>query len=173
MLAPKICALGVEEGVVRHDGAMTRQNAENVAVAAIERMGQARVQTLIFNELAVTPYHLAKPGHVTRWDRCVAMGYSGYDGQSAKMKSDFPPRARFFRSVARARTGSREGWSPRAAHQVATIRPCFCAKRSEERPGSSREPRADRKGDSPRASACLVRRFVRSADIVSASPVSR
>jgi hypothetical protein len=104
VLAPKICALGVQEGVVRQDGTMTREDAKTVTVAALERMGKARVQTLIFNELAVAPYHLAKPGHVTRWDRCVAMGYSGYDGLTAAAKSSFPPRSRFFQAVRTACT---------------------------------------------------------------------
>jgi hypothetical protein len=104
VLAPNICALGVQEGVVRQDGTMTRQDGEKVAVATFERMGQARVQTMMFNELAVTPYRLAKPGHVTRWDRCLAMGYSAYDGLSAEMKSDLPTRARFFRAVRSACT---------------------------------------------------------------------
>lgn len=99
VLAPKICALGVQEGVVRQDGTMTREDAKNVTVAALDRMGHARVDTLIFNELAVAPYHLAKPGHVTRSDRCLAMGYSTYDGMTAAQKNGFPPRSRFFQAV--------------------------------------------------------------------------
>jgi hypothetical protein len=104
VLAPRICAVGVQQGVVEQDGTMTREDAEDATVAAIGRLGQARVQTLIFNELAVTRYHLAKPGHATRWDRCVAMGYSGYDGLTAQIRSEFPPRARFFRAVRSACT---------------------------------------------------------------------
>jgi hypothetical protein len=104
VLAPKACALGVQQGVVRQDGTVTEENANKLTVAAIERMGPSRFQTLVFNELAVTPYHLAKQGHVTRWHRCVAMGYSGYDAQSAEMNRALPPRAQFFPAVREACT---------------------------------------------------------------------
>lgn len=99
VLAPKVCAAGAQRGFVREDGTMTRENAESVTIATVEKLGRARVQTLIYTGLAVSPYHLAKPGHVTRWDRCVAMGYSGYDAQTAASKSTLPPRADFFRAV--------------------------------------------------------------------------
>src|SRR6266487_690097 len=43
VLTPKICALGVQEGVVRQDGTMTPDDTDNIGFAVIERMGLARV----------------------------------------------------------------------------------------------------------------------------------
>lgn len=99
LLTPKICALGVSEGVVRTDGTMSTTSGYRLTSEIVRRMGVSRFQTLMFNELAVDAYHLARSGHVTRWDRCAAMGYSAYDGQGAKVKTDYPPRARMFRAV--------------------------------------------------------------------------
>jgi hypothetical protein len=89
LMVPKVCALGVERGLIADDGTMSEQSGFELTTAVMERMGPARVQTLVFNELAVTEYHLAEPGHVTRWDRCVAMGYSGWDAQPAQ--AGLPP----------------------------------------------------------------------------------
>jgi hypothetical protein len=90
LLVPEICALGVERSLVANDGTMTEQSGFDLTKAVVNRMGPERVQTLAFNELAVSQYHLAKPGHVTRWHRCVAMMYSAWDGQASKTK--LPPR---------------------------------------------------------------------------------
>lgn len=100
LLVPEVCALGVERGLVADDGTMSEQSGFDLTQAVVERMGPARVQTLTFNELAVSQYHLAKPGHVTRWHRCVAMSYSGFDGQPSG--AGLPPRdsaRRAFREV--------------------------------------------------------------------------
>ena len=97
LLAPQVCALGVERDLVQNDGTMTEEAGEELTLAVIDRMGAARFQTLLFDELAVTQYRLAKPGEVTRWDRCVAMGYSGWDAQPSK--ESLPPRETFRRAV--------------------------------------------------------------------------
>ena len=78
---------------------MTYDDSANVTIEVGTRLGTARLQTMVFTELAITEYHLARPGHVTRWDRCAAMGYSGYDALPAKVKSGLIPRARMFRAV--------------------------------------------------------------------------
>jgi hypothetical protein len=97
LLAPKVCALGVERGLVKSDGTMSEEGGRELTFAVIERMGPARVQTLIYTELAVDQYHLAPEGEVTRWHRCVAMGYGGFDAQPSK--SGLPPRDQFRRAV--------------------------------------------------------------------------
>jgi hypothetical protein len=79
-IAPKVCALGVGRGLVADDGTMTEKAGYDLMLAVTNRMGMGRFQTLMFNELAVGPYHLAKAGHVTRLHRCLAMSYSAYDG---------------------------------------------------------------------------------------------
>jgi hypothetical protein len=96
LLAPKVCALGVERGLVQSDGTMSVQAGKDLTVEVIEGMGTDRFLTLAFNELAVV-YELAEPGEATRWDRCVAMGYSGWDAQPTK--EGLPPRERFFRAI--------------------------------------------------------------------------
>lgn len=106
LLAPKVCALGVERGLVESDGTMTEEAGYELTTDVMERMGVARVQTLVFNELAVAQYHLAKPGEVTRWHRCVAMGYSGWDAQPSK--ESLPPRELFQRVVRDACTSGIE-----------------------------------------------------------------
>jgi hypothetical protein len=93
LLTPKVCALGVERGLVESDGTMSEEAGRELTMVVIERMGPARVQMLIYNELAVDQYHLAAAGQVTRWHRCVAMGYGGYDAQPSK--STLPPREEF------------------------------------------------------------------------------
>lgn len=80
-LVPKVCTLGVARGLVADDGTMSEQSGFELTTAVTKRMGQERIQTLIFDELAVGQYHLAEPGKVTRWHRCVAMAYSGWDAQ--------------------------------------------------------------------------------------------
>jgi hypothetical protein len=96
LLAPKVCALGVERGLVQSDGTMSEQAGNDLTLEVIEGMGAEHFQTLVFNELAVA-YDLAEPGKATRWDRCVAMGYSGWDAQPTK--EGLPPRERFFRAM--------------------------------------------------------------------------
>jgi hypothetical protein len=96
LLAPKVCALGVERGLVQSDGTMSVQAGNDLTLEVIEGMGAERFQTLVFNELAVA-YDLAEPAKATRWDRCVAMGYSGWDAQPTK--EGLPPRERFFSAI--------------------------------------------------------------------------
>ncbi|HWM14921.1 MAG TPA: hypothetical protein VNO56_10600 [Gaiellaceae bacterium] len=102
LLSPKMCALGVQRGLVEDDGTMSEEAGEELSLAVIEQMGVERFQTLLFDELAVTQYHLAKAGEVTRWDRCVAMGYSGWDAQLSK--DGLPPRETFRRAIRSACT---------------------------------------------------------------------
>src|SRR5438067_2687843 len=71
VLAPKVCDLGVQQGLVQPDGSMSYDDMANATAQAMNQIGMARLQTMIFNELAVTPYHLARIGAITRWDRCV------------------------------------------------------------------------------------------------------
>lgn len=96
----KMCALGVERGLVSSDGTMTEEAGYDLMRAVIEEMGVTRFQVLVFNELAISPYHLAAAGEVTSWDRCVAMGYSGWDAQVSK--EGLPPRELFFKAVRQA-----------------------------------------------------------------------
>jgi hypothetical protein len=110
-LAPDVCALGVERGLVEDDGTMTEQAGKELTLAAIERFGASRFQTMIYNELAVSRYHLAKPGKVTRLQRCFAMGYGGFDAQP--VKDGLPPRNVFFEAVRKAcRAGMKRGLIP-------------------------------------------------------------
>ena len=97
LLTPKICALGVQRGLVEDDGTMSQQAGEELSLAVIDRMGVERFQTLLFDELAVSQYHLARQGEVTAWDRCVAMGYGGWDAQPSK--EGLPRREPFRRAV--------------------------------------------------------------------------
>jgi hypothetical protein len=90
LLVPEVCALGVERDLVADDGTMSNQAGSDLVVAAMERMGPARLQTIQFNELAISQYHLAKSGHVTRWHRCVAMSYSGYDARAVNERLGIP-----------------------------------------------------------------------------------
>jgi hypothetical protein len=111
LVAPKVCSLGVARGVVRDDGTMSRQAGYDLAQAVVHQMGAARFQTLIFNELATGRYHLAEPGRATRWHRCVAMGYSAWDGQPSGAQR--PPRNLYRRAVREACTvGIRRGIVP-------------------------------------------------------------
>jgi hypothetical protein len=113
LVAPRVCALAVQNSVVRDDGSMTYANAKRLAIEAINQMGKARFQTLVFNELAIKRYHLAASGHATRQDRCYAMGYSGYDALPQKIKNDYPPRPRFFHVIRDAcTTGIAHGLVP-------------------------------------------------------------
>jgi hypothetical protein len=127
LIAPKACALGVERGLVNDDGTMSERTGHDLMVAAVERMGVARFQTLVFNELAVNQYHLAERGRVTRWDRCVAMGYSGYDAQRAQDR--LPRRGLFFRAVREACTvGVERGIVPQGgAPATASLRRLLAA----------------------------------------------
>jgi hypothetical protein len=68
-IVPLVCTLGVERGLVKKDGTMSAQDGYTLAIAAVRQMGVARFQTLAYNELAVSRYHLAKPGKVTRLNR--------------------------------------------------------------------------------------------------------
>jgi hypothetical protein len=101
VLAPKICALGVSEHAVRKDGSMSEAAGYRLTKEIAQRMGVSRFQTLIYNTAAVDTYHLARPGHVSRWDRCVAMGYREYDSQTAKVKNYYRSRTHFFQSIRR------------------------------------------------------------------------
>jgi hypothetical protein len=112
LLAPRICALGVRRGLISSDGNMSTGSGRELTLAVIQRMGVARFQTLEFNELAVTKYHLAKPGHVTRWDRCVAMSYGGWEAAHAEAQT-LPSREVFFKAARDAcRAGIAEGVIP-------------------------------------------------------------
>lgn len=111
LLAPKVCALGVDRGLVEDDGTMTEQSGFQLMTAVMRRMGAAAIQTLTFNELAVDTYKLAKPGKVTRWHRCVAMAYSGWDAQPEEAGED--ARALWQRASRRACTlGIKRGIVP-------------------------------------------------------------
>jgi hypothetical protein len=112
-LAPKACALAIQRGLVRSDGELNT-NGNQLIVEAGNKFGKAWVQRMIFTELAVSPYHLAQSkSQVTRWDRCVAMGFSGYDAQQQRVKEGLPPRAVFVRAVRQACTiGMRRGVIP-------------------------------------------------------------
>ena len=114
-LAPKACALAIQRGLVRSDGELSADgNSGQLLAEAGNKFGKARVQRMIFTELAVSPYHLAQSkSQVTRWDRCVAMGFSGYDAQQQRVKEGLPPRAVFVRAVRQACTiGMRRGLIP-------------------------------------------------------------
>jgi len=61
----------------------------------------------------VAQHHVARPGHVTRWDRCIAMGYSAWDMRPSTTHK--PPRDLFRRVVREACTvGITRGIVPRA-----------------------------------------------------------
>src|SRR5436853_2806847 len=99
VLVPKICAAGVAEGAVSWGGWSSKQVEQTTSADVIKRFGVARMQTLAFNELALSRYHLARAGHVTRRERCLAMGYSGYDGLTSAQQADYPPRATMVAAV--------------------------------------------------------------------------
>jgi hypothetical protein len=110
---PKACALGIRRGLVRDSGSFSG-NAWPLFNEAGNRYGKARIQMMIFTELAVVPYRLKRTAAaVTRFDRCLAMGFSAYDATPAEVKQASPPRATFFRIVRRACTiGIRRGLIP-------------------------------------------------------------
>jgi hypothetical protein len=99
-LAPDVCALGVQRGLVKDDGTMSEEAGAELTLGVIERLGVSRFQTAVYNELAVAQYHLARPGNVTRLHRCVAMGFGGWDAQP--VKEGLPPRDLFFEAVRKA-----------------------------------------------------------------------
>jgi hypothetical protein len=102
-LVPRACALAARKGVLRSDGSIAGTDLDNLIVEAGNEFGTARVQKMMFTELAVSPYRLAPAAKlVTRWDRCVAMGYAGYDAQQEEIKKGLPARATFFATVRRA-----------------------------------------------------------------------
>lgn len=111
VLAPEVCALGVERGLVEDDGTMSTEAGKELTLAVIERFGASRFQTMVYNELAVSQYHLAEPGKVTRLHRCLAMGYGGWDAQPDK--DGIPPREVFFEAVRKAcRAAMKRGLIP-------------------------------------------------------------
>jgi hypothetical protein len=97
LMDKRMCELGVQRGLVKGDGTMSEQAGRELALDVIQRIGVARFQTMTYTELATTQYHLAKPGRVTRFDRCVAMGYAGYDAQPSSRR--LPPHDRYRRAV--------------------------------------------------------------------------
>jgi hypothetical protein len=120
LLAPKVCALGVERGLVKSDGTMSEDAGRELTLAVIERMGPERVQSLIYTELAVDQYHLATAGKVTRWHRCVAMAYGAASTPSPRSlacplatSSGAPP-------AACARSGSSADSCRRVEHRSRT-----------------------------------------------------
>jgi hypothetical protein len=80
-MVPEICELGVERSLISDDGTMSEESGAELTRVVIGRMGEERIKTINFSDLAVNRYQLAKPGRVTRWHRCVAMAYSGWDAQ--------------------------------------------------------------------------------------------
>lgn len=50
LLVPKVCALGIERGLVAEDGTMTEQAGRDVTLAVIAEIGAARFQTLVFDD---------------------------------------------------------------------------------------------------------------------------
>jgi hypothetical protein len=119
LLVPEACALGVERGLVADDGTMSEESGFELGQTVVARMGPARIQTLVFNELAVSQYHLAKPGHVTRWHRCVAMSYEAWDGQASKTRPGMPPRDLWRRTSREACTiGIKRGIIPQSGAPI-------------------------------------------------------
>jgi hypothetical protein len=114
-LAPRACALAIRRGLVRSDGELSANgNSGQLLAEAGNQFGKERMQKMVFTELAVSPYHLARSNsEVTRWDRCLAMGFSGYDAQQQRVKEGLPSRALFMRAVRQACTiGVRRGLIP-------------------------------------------------------------
>jgi hypothetical protein len=112
LLTPKVCALGVERDLVKSDGTMSEESGRELTLAVIQDLGPARVQALLYDELAVDVYHLAKAGEVTRLDRCVAMGYAGYDAAQGQV-STLPPRDHYRKAARKACSlGIRHGLIP-------------------------------------------------------------
>jgi hypothetical protein len=117
-LVPRICELAVARGRVHSDGTISEADGHQLTIDAVRQIGAAKVQTMTFTELAVSRYHLARPGHVTRWHRCVAMGYSGWDGQ--RTKTSLPRRDLYQRAIRTAcTTGVRRGIVPASGAPVA------------------------------------------------------
>jgi hypothetical protein len=99
-MVPEICELGVARGLIADDGTMSEESGFRLTTDVMNTMGQAKVQTLMFTELAVT-YGLARPGKVTRYHRCVAMAYAGWDAAQAQ-QAELPSKSNW-------RRGAREG----------------------------------------------------------------
>jgi hypothetical protein len=111
-LGPRICALAERRGLLDGGVRLASADAQELTTEAIGQIGVARFQTILFTELAVSQYHLARSARrVTRLDRCVAMGLSAYD---ADHETDpYPPRPRWAQAVRRAcATGIRRGLVP-------------------------------------------------------------
>jgi hypothetical protein len=111
VLVPEVCELGVSRGLVAADGTMTEESGYQLTLDVMNKLGPDSAQTLIFNELAVN-YGLAQPGKATRWHRCVAMAYSGWDAAQAQGAS-MPSREAWRRGARDACTeGIRRGIVP-------------------------------------------------------------
>lgn len=111
VLVPEVCELGVSRGLVSDDGTMTEDSGFQLTLDVMNQMGPDRVQTLMFNELAVN-YGLAQPGKAKRWHRCVAMAYSGWDA-AEDQRSSMPSREAWRRGAREACTaGVRSGIVP-------------------------------------------------------------
>ena len=68
-MTPMACDLAIDRGVVRSDGTLSA-NFFDLFNEAGNRFGKARIQKMMFTELAVYPYRLAPSAReVTRWDR--------------------------------------------------------------------------------------------------------
>jgi hypothetical protein len=122
-LAPHVCSLAVEQGLVNSAGELKDSAAgKRLTVEAIKEIGVARFQTMEFTELAVRYQLAAAANQATRWDRCVAMGLSGYDAQSSR--AGLPSRELWERAVRRAcAVGVRRGLVPNSgAPSTATTR---------------------------------------------------
>jgi hypothetical protein len=99
-LMPRVCALAVQRGLVGHDSTMSYDAGYSTMQEVLGGMGFAKIQLLVFTELAVR-YGLAPNAQaVTGWDRCVGMGYSGYDAAATPDRTALPARPAF-RQMAR------------------------------------------------------------------------
>jgi hypothetical protein len=123
VLATHICSVAVKQGLVDSAGKVEQSaDIKGLAIDAIREVGLARFQTMEFSELAVRYRLAASAKTATRWDRCVAMGLSGYD--ELQSKDALPSRSLWRLAVRRACTiGIRRGLvPPSGAPSVSTTR---------------------------------------------------
>jgi hypothetical protein len=120
-LAPRVCSLAVKQRLVTSAGELKNDaDGKRLTIEAIRQMGVERFQTMEFSELAVRYRLVASANKATRWDRCVAMGLSGYDAQTSKAR--LPSRVLWARAVRRACTiGVHRGLVPKSGAPSAAM----------------------------------------------------
>jgi hypothetical protein len=82
-LAPRVCALGIGQGLVAEDGQMSKHSGSVLSSQVVEEFGTSRVLTMTGNFLAVEYGFAASTKSATRSQRCNAFVLRFYDREQA------------------------------------------------------------------------------------------